>query len=619
VKGPKSSSLPGVSDESLLSFSIWLDNNKSLDIVPEEHYRVALDGIAGSPGITFGPAYLHTQSDVWVEAHTIPDDEVDDEIERLKTAVSDVIEQRRAIQRRTEETIGRSESKIFESHAMLLEDPELLESTASRIRSEHKNAEYCFYVVLQETIDIIGHPENDDYLRERTSDIEDVRSAVLMHMSKRVGDEAVSELTHEAVIVAHGLTPSDTVRMPPDKVIGFVTETGGPTNHASILARSMDIPAIVGCANASSIVVPGDTLILDGYSGRIYVGPDEILLEQVRRWQVRLNERTAILNQLSLAPAQTADGHHTDLELNIELPEEIDRAAACPANGVGLYRTEFLFLARDDWPSEEEQYVIYTRLAKAFVDRPVTIRTMDVGGDKLSKRLNVTPGNNPFLGWRAIRISLAQPDIFRTQLCAILRASAHGNVRLMFPMVTSVDELRKARVHVDEARDELDRRGQSYDPDMLVGTMIETPASVMIADFLAIESDFFSIGTNDLTQYTLAVDRDNEHVASLFDTSHPAVIRLIHETVEAGHRAGIEVYVCGEMAHEPVATMLLIGLGVDGLSMAPGGIPETKQLIRQFSLEDAQQVALEAMKKATGEEVRELVRQSISQRGILAL
>jgi phosphotransferase system enzyme I (PtsI) len=305
------------------------------------------------------------------------------------------------------------------------------------------------------------------------------------------------------------------------------------------------------------------------------------------------------------------------LELNIELPDEIARMSRFAADGVGLFRTEFLFLARSDWPEENEQYEVYARLAEAFVGRPVTIRTMDVGGDKLARRLRVEPENNPFLGWRAIRISLAQPEVFRTQIRAVLRASAHGDIRLMFPLVTSVEELRQAREHVDQAKTELDERNEAYNPNMPVGIMVETPASVMIADELAQDADFFSIGTNDLVQYTLAVDRNNEHVAALFDTSHPAILRLINRTVIAGHRAGIKVFICGEMAHEPVAAMLLVGLGIDGLSMAPGGIPELKQLIRQFSLADAQQVAREALEQTTGEDVRNLVRHAFSERGIL--
>ncbi len=617
MKGPRSSSLPGISDESLLSFSTWLENNKSLGIDPQEHYRSVLHGIAGSPGVAIGPVYLHTNSDIWVAARPIDEADVDREIIRFRAAVDAVIKEREDLIQRTRETLGHGQAQIFESHVMLLQDDELIGKTIRRIRNERRNADYCFYIALQEAIDIIDRFATDQYFKERASDLEDVRASVLHQLSGDDPDDPERDLASEAVVVAHGLTPSDTARMPSDKVIGFVTDTGGPTSHASILARSMGIPAIVGCARASTTIPPGATVIVDGYSGHIYIDPDEILQEQVHRWKERLAERARILEDLATEPAETVDGHRVSLELNIELPDEIARMSRFAADGVGLFRTEFLFLARSDWPEENEQYEVYARLAEAFVGRPVTIRTMDVGGDKLARRLRVEPENNPFLGWRAIRISLAQPEVFRTQIRAILRASAHGDVRLMFPLVTSVEELRQAREHVEQAKTELDERNEAYNPDMPVGIMVETPASVMIADELAQDSDFFSIGTNDLVQYTLAVDRNNEHVAALFDTSHPAILRLINRTVIAGHRAGISVFVCGEMAHEPVAAMLLVGLGIDGLSMAPGGIPELKQLIRQFSLADAQQVAREALEQTTGEDVRNLVRHAFSERGIL--
>ena len=618
MRGPTSSSLPGISDESLLSFSSWLENNRSLDLDPAEHYRAVLDGIAGSPGIAIGPVYLHAKSDIWVESHEIAADGVESEIARFRTAIVQVIEQRRELQQGTKQKLGNSQSRIFEAHVVVLQDQELIGRTEDLIRAERRNADYCFYVTLQEYVDIITQDENDQYLRERASDLEDVRAAVLERLSGGTPGSAADLLYGQSIVVAHGLTPSDTVRMPIDKVVGFVTDTGGATSHASILARSMGIPAVVGCAGATAAVAPGDVIILDGYSGRIYVDPDEALREQVEQWRARLAERADALNTLSALPAETTDGHRVDLELNIELPEEIDRASQCPSDGVGLFRTEFLFLARDDWPSEEEQYGVYSKLAGAFAPRPVTIRTMDVGGDKLSKRLHVKPESNPFLGWRAIRISLAQPELFRTQLRAILRASAHGNVKLMYPLVTTLDELLQANEHLVSCRAELDSAGLAYDPDMSVGTMVETPAAVAIADKLAPHCDFFSIGTNDLVQYTLAVDRNNEHVAAMYDSTHPAVIRLVAQTVEAGHDAGIEVFVCGEMAHEPVAAMLLVGLGVDGLSMAPGGIPELKQLIRQFSIEDARLVARGAMEESTGEGVRNLVRHAFIERGILA-
>jgi len=593
----------------------WREGSEPLAVNPHEHCRMVLTGIPGSPGVALGPVFLHTRKDLWVDARSIEEDRVEREIARFKEAVSAVVAEKRELQRRAERELGINEGQIFESHIMLLEDSDATAETINRIRTERKNAEYCYYVTLQKVIDTITRLETHEYLRDRVVDIEDIRAAVLGKLSGQTAN-GLEELHEKSMVVTHVLTPSDTARMQPSKVIGFVTETGGPTSHASILARSMGIPAVVGCTRATASVYPGETVILNGFSGQVYVEPDEVLREQVALWREEQARRGARLDELSRLPSQTRDGHRVRLELNIELPEEIAHASICPSDGVGLFRTEFLFLSRHDWPSEDEQYAVYAQLAGSFSGRPVTIRTMDIGGDKLSKRLRVEPEMNPFLGWRAIRISLAQPDLFRVQMRAILRASAQRNVRLMFPMITSLDEFRRSLEVLREAEHELEVRGESYDPEMPVGVMIETPAAVMVAEALAEEADFFSIGTNDLVQYTIAVDRDNEHVAELFDIYHPAIVRLIHATARAAHNARIDVSVCGEMAHEPLATMLLVGLGVDSLSMAPGGIPEIRHLIRQFTLTDAKEVARQAMAKVTGADVRAVLRQALADLGI---
>ncbi len=584
-----------------------------LDVNPERHCRTFVVGIPGSPGIAIGPAYLHTSEDLWVEAHQIDEGHVEDEVLRLRTALGEVVEDRKRLQERAQETVGQYEARIFESHAMLLEDPDLLDATIEIIRTDRRNAEYSYYVTFQKHIDLFAAMGKDNLFRERATDLEDIRSAVVAKLSGQTAN-SLHEVPDESIVVGHGLSPSDTAKMPHEKVVGFVIDTGGATSHASILARSLAIPAAVGCSGATLAVQPGDRLVLDGYRGRVYIDPDDELQDAVARWHEAEAIAAAEALARSIFPAKTTDGHGVDLELNIELPEEIDRASVCPGDGVGLFRTEFLFLARDDWPSEEEQFEVYKELAEKFGRRPVTLRTMDIGGDKLSSRLFAHQEMNPFLGWRAIRISLAQPEIFRTQLRAVLRASAHGVVRLMFPLVTSLDEFLEARRRLDEARDELDRRGQAYDPDMAVGVMIETPAAVIIAEALAKEADFFSIGTNDLVQYTLAVDRNSEHVAELFDSFHPAIIRLMRTTIEAGHEAGKKVYVCGEMAHDPLATMVLVGLGVDGLSMAFGDLPEIARVITEISLEEAKEVAQAALEQVTGRDVRALLTEALAGR-----
>jgi phosphotransferase system enzyme I (PtsI) len=486
---------------------------------------------------------------------------------------------------------------------MLLEDMDAINETEIRLRAEHKNVGFCYYTTIQKVIDTIVGTGSYEYLRDRVVDLEDVRAAVL---AKLAGDErsGLEGLDEFSIVVAHTLTPSDTARMQASKVVGFVTDRGGPTSHAAILARSLDIPAVVGCQGASVSIAPGETVVINGYSGEIYVEPDDLLKAQIVAWQQQLARRIQRLREISLLPAQTRDGRRISLELNLELEDEIKRTSKTATDGVGLFRTEFLFLSREDWPGEDEQYAVYRELAESFGGRPVTIRTMDIGGDKLCARLHVTREMNPFLGWRAIRISLAQPDVFRVQLRAILRASAHGNVRLMFPMVTSLDELDDALEILDEAKRELASQGTPHNHTMPVGVMIETPSAVMIADALAKKVAFFSIGTNDLVQYTLAVDRDNQRVAKLFDMYHPAVLRLVHNTIKSGHNARIPVSVCGEMAHEPLAVLLLVGLGIDGLSMALSGIPEIRRIIRRTTLLEAKEVARAALVGVTGTEVR---------------
>ena len=601
-----------------LPFSIYVDTRPP-SIKPHEHCREVLSGVPGSPGLGAAPAFLHLQTDyeVWVDGHLIDDDHVDAEVRRFQDAVEELKREKRELQQISEQKVGRSEAMIFESHNMLLDDPEVTRKTIDLIRNEHRNAENAYYSTIQEVLDLIASFGTSEHMRDRTLDIEDIRGGVLSKLSGRA-EVDLGSLQSESVIVSHTLTPSHTAKLDRETAKGFVTDTGGQTCHAAILARSMGIPAVVGCNRVSTTVKPGELVLIDGYAGEVFVGPDETLISEFREWMLRLTEHAAEYLADSMAPSKMLDGHYVSVMLNVELIDEVRKPPPCPVDGVGLFRTEFLFLSRTDLPDEEEQYTVYKELAEAFGDTPVTIRTMDVGGDKLSKQLHVTPEENPFLGWRAIRISLAHPELFRAQVRAILRASAHGNVEMMFPLVTSLDELVEALDYVEQFKDELRAEGKAFNPDIPVGVMIETPSAVMVADALAQRVSFFSIGTNDLVQYTLAVDRNNERVASLFDMYHPAVLRFIQKTVEAADRAGIPVHVCGEMAHEPLAALLLIGLGVETLSMAPGGIPEIKQLIRHFTLADVQDIAHEAMQKVKGSDVRTVLRQALSQRGLLS-
>ena len=572
-------------------------------LTPHGHCRIVLTGIAGSPGVAYGPVYLHAGADVWVDNRPIPSEAVESEIARFIAALAAVVEEKRELKRRAEREIGTAQGQIFESHIMLLEDADAIAQTVECVRASKKNVAYCYFVTLQRVIDTIVGTGSYEYLRDRVVDIEDVRAAVLMKL-RGAEPQGLDKLEDVSVVVAHSLTPSDTARMEASKVVGFVTDRGGPTSHASILARSMGIPAVVGCQGASVTISPGEMAVVNGFTGEVYVEPDEVLREQIAQWKQQLEQRARRLLEISRLPSQTRDGRRIRLELNIELDSEIQRTAELASDGVGLFRTEFLFLSSDEWPTEEEQYAVYRHLAEAFGGRPVTIRTMDIGGDKLCRKLHVTPEMNPFLGWRAIRISLAQPELFGVQLRAILRASAHGNVQMMFPMISSVEELDQALMILGQAKEALRRNGTPFNDSMPVGVMIETPAAVMIGDALAKKAAFFSIGTNDLIQYALAVDRDNQRVAKLFDMFHPAVLRLIHAAVKAGHLARIPVEVCGEMAHVPLGALLLVGLGVDALSMAPGSIPEIRRIIRGITFAEVKEVARAALDSVSGEEVR---------------
>ncbi len=605
-------------DWGALSFSTYVDT-APLGVEPSEHCRLVVSGIPGSHGLAAGPVFLHlhTDHDLWVDARQIAPERVESELQRLDDAIEAVKHEKARLQRLSEERVGKTEARIFESHVMLLDDPEIRRKTEEMVREDRRNAGYAFFTALQEVINAISSIETPEHLRDRVIDIEDIRDGVLAELSGEKGVD-LGSLREDSVVVAHALTPSDTARMQPETVLGFVTDTGGSTSHAAILARSMNIPAVLGCKRVSRSVRPGDTILIDGFSGKVYIDPDDVLVDEFERWTERLQEHAERLVEEAARPAETLDGHQVKIELNIELLDEARRVAGFPSDGVGLFRTEFLFLSRESLPGEQEQFQAYRELAELFASKDVIIRTMDVGGDKLCQQLEVSEESNPFLGWRAIRISLAQPEVFRSQLRAILRASAHGSIGVMFPLVTSLEELSEALGHLDQVREELRGRGVAFDGDMPAGVMIETPAAVMIADALAERSDFFSIGTNDLVQYTLAVDRNNERVAPLFDVYHPAVLRLIRETIRAGHDAGIEVHVCGEMAHEPLAAAVLVGMGVDRLSMAPGGMPEIKQLIRQFSMDDLREIAREALEQTTGSNVRTVVRHAMAERGLLS-
>ena len=564
-----------------------------------------LEGIQASPGIAIGPVFVHQPEDPWIDYRRIPQGEVEAEVTRFLDTLKMVAEDLRAIRAEVEAKLGTDHAQIFDAHLLILEDEALKAPTIARIRGEWVNADYAFWQTLQKLrrqFDAI----QDDYFRSRKADIVDIEKRVLAKLAQRE-EGVLDRMTTEAIVVAHDLSPSDTVHLQRDRVLGIVTEAGGTTSHAAIIARGLEIPAVLGVESATSSVEPGDLAIVDGQRGLVYIHPDEETLSRYRRELNRLQEIHKDLAGLRDLPSVTQDGVRVSLQVNIELPDEVEAALSYGAEGIGLYRTEYMYLASSSLPSEAEQTETYRRLAERMAPRPLVIRTLDLGGDKLSHVLHTIPEMNPFLGWRAVRISLAHKALFRSQLRAILRASAVGNVWAMFPMISSTEELREAKDVLEEARAELRDQGVAFDEYCPVGAMIEVPSAAVIADYLADEVDFFSIGTNDLIQYTIAVDRGNEKVAYLFDPFHPAVLRLIKNVVDAGHAKGIPVTLCGEMAGDPWSSVLLLGMGVDGFSMSPMALPGVKRVIRSVTRAWAVALADEVLTLRTRGEIRALL------------
>lgn len=562
-----------------------------------------LKGIQASNGIAIGPVYHHDPEEPWVDYRRIGEDEVEGEVRRFLDALASVADDLRATRVRVEEKLGPDHAQIFDAHLMILDDAALREPTMASIRKDRVNVEYAFWLTLQKVrrqFDAI----QDDYFRARRADILDVERRVLFRLCQRE-DSLLDRMTAPAIVIAHELTPSNAARMKRDSVLGMVTEAGAATSHASIIARGLEIPAVVGVEAALASAEPGDTAIVDGNRGLVCIRPDPDTLSRYRAEARRYTELQKGLQRFTDVPAETLDGVRVCLQGNIELPEEGGAALAYGAEGIGLYRTEYLYLAGSSLPGEEEQTAAYTRLAEQMAPHPLVVRTLDLGGDKLAQASHADEETNPFLGWRAIRHSLANRDLFRVQLRSILRSSAHGNVKLMFPMISGVEELLEAKSVLADARAELKRSGVPFDEGCEVGAVVEVPSAAVVADQLAREVDFFSIGTNDLVQYTLAVDRGNERVAYLYDPYHPAVLRLIKSVVDAGHRHEIPVTVCGEMAGDPHSCVLLMGLGVDGFSAGPRVVPEIKQAIRSVTMEEARAVAEEALALPTRGAIRE--------------
>lgn len=573
-----------------------------------------LKGVAASPGIVIGKAYLVDRSKVeFLYQSLISERLIEEEVERFKAAVEKAKSQLEQIKAGISGELS-GHAYILDTHLLLLQDKMIYDATIHKIRDERINAEWA----LKKTVDharAMFSRVKDDYIRSRVKDIDDVTERILRNLVGTVV-ESLEEIKERVIIVAHDLSPADTTQIRLDRVMGFITDMGSRTSHTAIIAQALEIPAVVGLQNCTQRIKTGDLIIVDGAAGDVLVDPNEKTLEfYYGRQQSYERYRREIIRHAHL-PAETKDGHRLQIKGNIELFEEVAAVIDHGGDGIGLYRTEFLYLSKRRLPTEDELFEDYRDVAQILAPRPVTIRTFDLGGDKFSSSMDFGEDMNPALGLRAIRFCLKEQGIFRTQLRAILRASAYGQVKIMFPMISGLQELLEAKKILAEVKEQLERDGLDYDPDVEVGTMIEVPSAVAIADILAQEADFFSIGTNDLIQYSLAIDRVNERVAHLYEPLHPAVLRMILAVVQAGHAAGIRVSVCGEMAADPVCVPILMGMGLDELSMNSGAIPRIKRVIRVANLAECRDYLDTVLRCRTTVEVHRFVQDVIVKRFI---
>lgn len=564
-----------------------------------------ISGILVSPGMAFAKALLLKEDPIVINNKNIAANKVDAEIELFKTARQKSSEQLNSIMERAKITLGEDKAAIFEGHIMLLEDEDLEAEIINKIKTKLVSADYAANSVFEaQAKELEGL--DDEYLKERAADIRDIGKRLLRNI---LGIDIVdlSAISEPCILVATDLTPSETAQLNLEMVLGFITDIGGRTSHTSIMARSLEIPAIVGTSNATKEIKQGDFVILDGINNGIYVNPNDQTKTKLKQVQEQFLADKEELAKLKDLPAITLDGHQVEVCANIGTVRDLAGADRNGYEGVGLYRTEFLFMDRDAYPNEDEQFKAYKEVAETAKPHAVIVRTMDIGGDKNVPYMNLPKEENPFLGWRAIRICLDRKEILHAQLRAILRASAFGKLRIMFPMIISVEEVRLLKSELVILKEQLKSEGKAFDTNIEIGVMIETPAAAVIAHHIAKEVDFFSIGTNDLTQYTLAVDRGNELISHLYDPFSPSVLTLIKKVIDASHAEGKWTGMCGELAGDEKASVLLLGMGLDEFSMSSISIPKVKKLIRNTNYEDAKKLAEAALQKATAKEIVELV------------
>ena len=568
-----------------------------------------LDGIAASSGIAIAKAYCLVEPDLTFTEKKIED--VQKEIERFQSALSVAKGELEAIREIADKELGADEAAIFNAHVLVLNDPELITPIEDKIKTEQVNAEHA----LKETTDMfitMFEQMDNEYMQERAADIRDVTKRVLSHLLgvKIVNPSTISE---EVIIIAEDLTPSDTAQLNRQFVKGFTTDIGGRTSHSAIMARSLEIPAVVGTQESTKLIKDGDIVIVDGLNGKIHINPTAEIIAQYENEQQKYEEQKAEWAKLVNEKTISVDGHQVELAANIGTPEDLEGVINNGGEGIGLYRTEFIYMGRDQLPTEEEQFVAYKKVLEGMEGKPVVVRTLDVGGDKELPYLDLPDEMNPFLGFRAIRLCLEEQEIFRTQLRALLRASSFGNLKIMFPMIATLEEFRQAKAILEEEKQMLLTAGTTISEDIEVGIMVEIPSTAVLADQFAKEVDFFSIGTNDLIQYTMAADRMNERVSYLYQPCNPAILRLVKMVIDAAHKEGKWAGMCGEMAGDEIAVPLLLGLGLDEFSMSATSILKARAQIRQLKKSDMVKLAEEALQMGTAEEVVQAVTKRLAQ------
>ncbi|MDP9192222.1 MAG: phosphoenolpyruvate--protein phosphotransferase [Acidobacteriota bacterium] len=570
-------------------------------------------GVGVSPGIAIGRAVIVEKRVAQVYRIPIREADVEAEVRRFNESLDKTREELLDLKQKVSRSMGEEYAQIFEAHAMIVSDASFADKVCQKIEEEQVNAEWALAEV-QEELQARFASFEDDYLRERVADIKDVAERVLVNL-QGIAHHELSEIDHDVIIIADDLTPSDTIHFNRRPVVGFVTEVGGRTSHTSIIAKSLFMPAVIGVPRLTKIVDNDELVIVDGYEGTVVVNPTPPMVQEYLSRVSRHEEAELKLLENRDLPAITKDHHKISLQANIELVEELDDAFKVGAEGIGLYRSEFLYIATSpDLPTEDEHFNIYRKLAEATAPNWCIIRTFDLGGKKLARQIMGSTEDNPVLGLRALRLCMQHRDMFKTQLRALLRASAHGKIKIMFPLVSGVQELRQVKTLVREIRIELDAENIPYNRELQIGIMIEVPSAAVIADLLATEADFFAIGTNDLIQYSLAIDRSNEKVSYLYEPLHPAILRLVKGVIDAGKRAGIPVEMCGEMAADPIYAIVLLGLGLEIFSMNPSSIPVIKNVIRSVRYKDCRRIAELALNKKTAQEIEEFVIESVAMR-----